>query len=119
MIWIFGINFWSLPFQHIDIKTNLKLLFRQIYDNNPELDIQINTITNDMIHFAFPQYDESYNKNGKNVQVDILFSKFPEFCKWYMYSPTEIESKYKGAHRNELLRSIAYIISYKIIAKNI
>jgi hypothetical protein len=32
-----------------------------------------------------------------------------------MYSPTEIESKYKGAHRNELLRAIAYVISYKPI----
>ena len=32
-----------------------------------------------------------------------------------MYSPTEIESKYKGAHRNELLRAIAKTLTFKPI----
>lgn len=97
---------------------NLKLLFKTIYDFDNNLDIQINTITNDMIHFAFPQFDKTGNKLNKTVQVDILLTKFPEFCKFYMYSPSEFESHYKGAHRNELLRAIAYILSYEIIAKD-
>lgn len=32
-----------------------------------------------------------------------------------MYSPSEFESKYKGAHRNDLLRAIAYVLSYECI----
>lgn len=97
---------------------NLKLLFQTIYDYDNNLDIQINNITNDMIHFAFPQFDINGNKLNKTVQVDILLTKFPEFCKFYMYSPSEFESQYKGAHRNELLRAIAYVLSYEIIAKD-
>ena len=72
-----------------------------------------------MIHFGFNQYDENNNITNKLVQVDILLIYYPDFCKFYMYSPTELESKYKGAHRNELLRAIAYVESYSIIAKDI
>ncbi len=71
-----------------------------------------------MIHFGFNQYDENNNVTDKLVQVDILLTDYPDFCKFYMYSPTELESKYKGAHRNELLRAIAYITSYNILAKD-
>jgi hypothetical protein len=71
-----------------------------------------------MIHFGFNQYDENNNITDKLVQVDILLTYYPEFCKFYMYSPTELESKYKGAHRNELLRAIAYVESYSILAKD-
>ena len=71
-----------------------------------------------MIHFGFNQYDENNNITNKLVQVDILLTDYPDFCKFYMYSPTELESKYKGAHRNELLRAIAYVESYKVISKN-
>lgn len=66
-----------------------------------------------MIHFGFPQYTPNNEETDKFVQVDILITKFPEFCKFYMYSPTEIESKYKGAHRNDLLRAICYVESFK------
>jgi hypothetical protein len=94
----------------------LKLLFKQIYDlHNGKYEIQINSVTNDMIHFGFPQYNEKNEETDKIVQVDILLTPFPEFCKFYMYSPTEIQSKYKGAHRNELLRAITYVTSYKPI----
>ena len=72
-----------------------------------------------MIHFGFNQYDENNNITNKLVQVDILLTYYPDFCKFYMYSPAELESKYKGAHRNELLRAIAYVESYSIIAKDI
>ena len=66
-----------------------------------------------MIHFSFPQYNPQNEQLDKNVQIDILLTKNPEFCKFYMYSPTELESKYKGAHRNELLRAICYTLTYK------
>jgi hypothetical protein len=39
-----------------------------------------------MIHLGFP----IYNKHGKTnelVQVDILLTDYPEFTKFYMYSP--------------------------------
>lgn len=65
-----------------------------------------------MIHFGFPQYDEKNKPTNKFVQVDILLTEYPIFCKFYMYSPTEIQSKYKGAHRNELLRAIAKTLTY-------
>ena len=68
-----------------------------------------------MIHFGFPQYDKHGNLIGKTVQVDILFTVTPEFCKFYMYSPSEKESSFKGAHRNDLLRAIAKVISFQPI----
>lgn len=68
-----------------------------------------------MIHLSFPQYNKDGIKTEKLVQVDILLTDYPDFCKFYMYSPTVEESKYKGAHRNDLLRAILYVISYEII----
>ena len=91
----------------------MKLIFNQIYDLNLNLDIKINSVTYDMIHFSFPQYNINNEHIDKKVQIDILLTKFPVFCKFYMYSPTELESKYKGAHRNELLRAICYTMTYK------
>lgn len=79
---------------------------------------KINSVTFDMVHFGFPQYQPNGEKNGKTVQVDILFTHNPEFCKFYMYSPAESESAYKGAHRNDILRSIAKIMSYSIIQED-
>ena len=68
-----------------------------------------------MIHFRFPQYDKHGNLIGKTVQVDILFTVTPEFCKFFMYSPSEKEYSFKGAHRNDLLRAVAKVISFQPI----
>lgn len=67
-----------------------------------------------MIHVAFPQV----GNEKQLVQVDLLLTEYPEFCKFFMYSPTPEESKYKGAHRNILLNSICKLISYKPIKKD-
>ena len=81
-------------------------------------EVHINEISNDMIHFGFPQYNTKNQKTDSIVQVDILLTEYPDFTKFYMYSPTELESKYKGAHRNSLLCSIAYITSFEPILYN-
>ena len=70
----------------------------------------INSMTFDMLHVAFPQ-----KKSNKFVQIDLLLTKYPDFTKFFMFSPSLKESKYKGAHRNELLHSIARIISERPI----
>ena len=68
----------------------------------------INTISYNMIHIAYPQAG-----SDKKVQIDLLITKYPEFTKFFMFSPTPQESKYKGAHRNEVLHAIAKVTSYK------
>ena len=68
----------------------------------------INTINYNMLHIAYPQ-----SGGNKKVQIDLLITKYPEFTKFFMFSPTPQESKYKGAHRNQLLSSIAKILSYR------
>lgn len=73
----------------------------------------INTISYKMLHVAYPQ-----KGNNKKVQIDLLLTKYPEFTKFFMYSPSPEESKYKGAHRNELLHAIAKIISFKEVLRN-
>ena len=66
-----------------------------------------------MLHVAYPQ-----KGNNKKVQIDLLLTKYPEFTKFFMYSPSPEESKYKGAHRNELLHAIAKVISFKEVLRN-
>lgn len=66
----------------------------------------INPISMNMIHAKFPQADGF-------VQIDIILSKYPEFTKFYMFSPMPSESRYKGAHRNMLLKSILYACTKK------
>lgn len=69
----------------------------------------INTISYNMLHIAYPQSGNS----DKKVQIDLLITKYPDFTKFFMFSPTPQESKYKGAHRNEVLHAIAKVTSYK------
>lgn len=73
----------------------------------------INTINYNMIHIAYPQ-----KGNNKKVQIDLLLTKHPDFAKFFMYSPTPQDSRYKGAHRNQLLHAISTIISYEPIDKD-
>lgn len=74
----------------------------------------INSINYDMLHIAYPQV----GNEKKKVQIDLLLTKFPEFTKFFMFSPTPKESKYKGAHRNELLHAICKVISFRPILKD-
>jgi hypothetical protein len=73
----------------------------------------INSFSFNMLHVAFPQ---AGNKN-KFVQIDLLLTKYPDFTRFFMFSPTNKESNYKGAHRNELLHAIAKVISNRPIKK--
>lgn len=104
----------DLTFNKNDI--SIESAIGQLYDyikSISQSEVKINEFTHDMIHFGFPQYDKHGNLVGKTVQVDILFTVTPEFCKFYMYSPSEKESSFKGAHRNDLLRAIAKAISFQ------
>lgn len=106
----------DLTFNKNDI--SIESAIGQLYDyikSISQSEVKINEFTHDMIHFGFPQYDKHGNLVGKTVQVDILFTVTPEFCKFYMYSPSEKESSFKGAHRNDLLRAIAKVISFQPI----
>jgi len=71
----------------------------------------INSINYKMVHIAYPQIGEE----PKKVQIDVLFTESPDFTKFFMFSPEENESRYKGAHRNALIHAILYCISYKEI----
>ena len=93
----------------------------QLYDyikTTSKSEVKINEFTHDMVHFDFPQYDKDGNLIGKTVQVDVLFTLTPDFCKFYMYSPSQNESSYKGAHRNDLLRAIAKVISFQVLKQD-
>ena len=72
----------------------------------------INIINYNMLHVAYPQQG-----NSKLVQIDVLITDAPEFTKFYMFSPGENESEYKGAHRNQLLRAILSAISFSSYEK--
>lgn len=108
-----GIDFNKIKQSNQTIMDQLKKLFIKIYESGLCEDIKINQITNDMIHISFPQYNKLGQRIGKNVQIDILLTPFKDFCRFYMYSPSEQESKYKGAHRNELLRAIIKVLTFK------
>jgi hypothetical protein len=41
------------------------------------------------------------------VQVDFMIDEDPDWLKTFYHSPTEIESKYKGAHRNIVLGALS------------
>ena len=66
-----------------------------------------------MIHLSYPQYNEDGQQIDKNVQIDILLTPNKAFTLFYMYSPAQEQTAYKGAHRNELFRAITKTISYK------
>lgn len=88
-------------------------LFIYLYNEDISPEIKVNNISNDMIHLAYPQYNEDGQQIGKNVQIDILLTPNKKFTLFYMYSPAQNETAYKGAHRNQLFRAITKAISYK------
>lgn len=59
-----------------------------------------------MLQFSYP-----VKETNQFVQIDLLFTKYPVFTKWYMFSPDQNQTKYKAAHRNELLRAIPKTIT--------
>lgn len=66
-----------------------------------DINVIINPISNDMLQFAYP-----VKETGQFVQIDLLLTNKPTFTKWYMFSPDPRKTKYKAAHRNQLLRAI-------------
>jgi len=85
--------------------------------NNFGSEIWINDIIPNIIHFGFPitNVAKLSDQNDKIVQVDIIFTETPEMTKFYMSSPFEWESQFKGAHRNCLLNAIAKIDHYHVL----
>lgn len=108
-----GIDFNAVKQGKGEVLDQLERLFIYLYKSNVSPEIKINNISNDMIHLSFPQYNEDGQQIDKNVQIDILLTPHKEFCLFYMYSPAQNETKYKGAHRNELFRAITKTTSYK------
>lgn len=88
-------------------------LFVYLYKEEVSPEIKINNITNDMIHLSYSQYNEDGKQLDKNVQIDILITPNKQFTLFYMYSPAQEQTAYKGAHRNQLFRAITKTISYK------
>lgn len=96
----------------IDLAINVLLLpdkkiskvLKKIYSYtkfNTNIEVIINPVSKDMLQFAFP-----VKQTGQFVQIDLLLTAKPTFTKWYMFSPEPSKTKYKAAHRNELLRAI-------------
>lgn len=109
-----GIDFEAIK-EHSEqeVLDEVKQLFKFLYNADICKEIKINDITNDMLHLAFPQYNNQGKELNENVQIDILITPNKKFCQFYMYSPAQNETKYKGAHRNELFRAIIKTTSYK------
>ena len=95
-----------------DVQTTLKTIFSytKLHTN---IELIYNPICNYMIQFAYP-----INKSNKLVKIDLLLTAVPIFTKWYMSSPTPNQSKYKGAHRNDLLRAIPKTLTMNILKEN-
>ena len=111
-----GIDFKAIQrYSEETVLEQLKHLFLYLYKANISEEIKINNITNDMIHLSYPQYNEDNQQIRKNVQIDILLTPNKEFTLFYMYSPSQTQTAYKGAHRNELFRAIIKTTTYKPI----
>ena len=95
------------------ILEQLEHLFTYLYNQQISQEIKINNISNDMIHLSFPQYNEDGQQIEKNVQIDIILTLNKQFCLFYMYSPAQNQTAYKGAHRNELFRAILKTNTFK------
>ena len=91
----------------------LEHLFTYLYNQQVSQEIKINNISNDMIHLSYPQYNEDGQQIDKNVQIDILLTPNKQFTLFYMYSPSQNETAYKAAHRNELFRAIIKTTTHK------
>jgi len=79
----------------------------------------VNNIGTGIVSCTWKIENEDGKQEGENVQLDLMLVKqdvldFTEFAFW---SPREEESKFKGAHRNILLMSIAEMINFKVIEK--
>ena len=109
-----GIDFEAIKREDEEtVLERLENLFIYLYKAEISPEIKINNISNDMIHLSFPQYNEDGQQLEKNVQIDILLTPNKKFTLFYMYSPAQNETAYKGAHRNQLFRAITKTISYK------
>lgn len=94
------------------IKLSLDDIIKKLYSYtklNTNIEVILNSFQKEMIQFAYPIIGE---KNSY-VQIDLLLTKYPTFTKWYMYSPSPKESKYKAAHKNDMIRAIIKTLTYK------
>lgn len=98
-----NINFINLP-----VKDIIKKLYSYT-KLNTNIDVILNSYQEQMIQFAYP----IIGQKDSFVQIDLLLTKYPVFTKWYMFSPSPKESKYKAAHKNDMIRAIIKTLTYK------
>ena len=105
----------------IDIALNILLLqekkiskvIKKIYSYtkfNTDIQVILNPIDKNMIQFSYP-----VKQTNAFVQIDLVLTEHPTFTKWFTMSPQINKSKYKAAHRNELLRAISQTMTLKQI----
>lgn len=86
-----------------------KLLERFLLDLKFQDNIIDPVIIGGQIHFGYPIVGQP----TENVQIDIIPSNNLKWTKFRYYGPSEQESKYKGAHRSYILRSLLRNISIR------
>ena len=75
--------------------------------------IQFNELKqSNVISIRFPIY-----KSKDFVQIDLILNANTDLTSFAFYSPDEVESKYSGTHRTQLLRAIANAGAHKILQK--
>ena len=84
-----------------------KLLERFVLDLKFQDNVIDPIILGGQIHFGYPIIGQP----KENVQIDIIPTNNLKWTKFRYYGPTPNESKYKGAHRSYLLRSLMRNIS--------
>lgn len=60
-----------------------------------------------IVSFALPISNVDGSQPGEVVQCDLMFTEDPSYAKFGYHSPAEVDSKYKGLYRNEILFAIA------------
>lgn len=97
----------SQLYPKIDKDDQQALLERFVVDLKFQDNVIDPVILGGQIHFGYP----IVNQSTENVQIDIIPTNNLQWTKFRYYGPTPDESKYKGAHRSYLLRSLIRNIS--------
>lgn len=66
----------------------------------------------DLLSVAWP----IKGRDGDLVQVDIFFAKSMKYVEWAMYSPSELDSSYKSAVRNQLITQTVTTRSRQVLS---
>lgn len=68
---------------------------------------------NSIVSFAFPISNINEKQESMFVQVDFMITPDVEYAEFAFHSPKEVDSAYKGLHRNKMFHAVAFYHFYK------